>query len=148
MVEHSQATNAAETDCSMISTDQPVTTSERSLTKGTPGVDISGLSSSSTPGPQLAADLERVASKALTWLDEVLGKPIDEENAPLLRAQSSAAMTALNTQIRADSLRLRAQRQDAALDRLLAQIAAQEGRIPKTEGRPASTKSLGDCAAL
>lgn len=81
-------------------------------------------------GTRLADQLEVVSEKSLKWLKEVLDRPIDEENSALLRAQSSAANIALNTQLRADALRLRAQRNDNALKTLIELIAAKEQSVP------------------
>lgn len=92
---------------------------------------------------ELAKQLEQVSGKALTWLDDVLSQPVDPECGSLLRAQASAAQTALNAQLRADAQRMRAERQDRALERLIEAIRSQEGLVPKTEGRSLSTGSLG-----
>lgn len=92
------------------------------------------------PENKLAHALEGISGQAIDWIAKVLSLPIDTECAPLLRAQSAAAMTALNTQLRADALRLRAAREDKALEALLFRIAEQERRIPhkaSLDGSPA-----------
>lgn len=80
---------------------------------------------------KLAQDLENVTERALAWLGDVLRLPIDEENSALLRAQSAASGIAINAQLRADALRLRAQRDDKALETLMKLIAAKELTTPK-----------------
>lgn len=79
---------------------------------------------------KLAQQLENVSGSALEWLRQVLALPIDPELPALMRAQSSAAMTALNTQLRADALRLRAQRDDKALKRLIDLIERKRHSVP------------------
>lgn len=82
------------------------------------------------PGTKLAQELEDVSGLALAWARAVLTMPIDPELPSLMRAQMGAATTALNTQIRADALRLRAERSDKALERLVNLIASKERTVP------------------
>ena len=99
-------------------------------------------------GTKLAQQLENVSELALDWLKGVLSMPIDTECGPLLRAQSSAAMTTLNTQIRADALRLRAQRVDKTIEKLLDTIREQEARVPSDERCLPSTDLLARAPTL
>lgn len=79
---------------------------------------------------RLAQQLEDVSEKSLDWLGKVLVLPIDEDNSALLRSQAAAANIALNIQVRVDTLRLQAQRQDKALERLIKLIAEKERTVP------------------
>lgn len=85
---------------------------------------------------KLAQDLENVSGLAIERLADILREPVDIENGALLRAHTSAANIALNTQVRVDALRLRAQREDKALETLMELIAAKERTTPK----PVETK--------
>jgi hypothetical protein len=80
----------------------------------------------------LAAKLERVASNALDKLDEVLGIPLPDPSDPsfgnLSRAQSAAANTAINAQLRVDETALRA-RQTDMMPRLLEILAREERKL-------------------
>lgn len=80
---------------------------------------------------RLAAKLEQVSEKSLKWLEDVMDLGIDVENSALLRAQSAAANIGLNTQLRADALRLRAMREDKALKTLQDLIARKELSVPR-----------------
>lgn len=83
---------------------------------------------------KLAQDLENVTESSLRWIGEVLARGVDEENSALLRAQSAAANIAINAQLRADALRLRAQRGDKALETLMKLISEKERVIPADLG--------------
>lgn len=78
----------------------------------------------------LASKLEDVTEQALDKLSAILRLPIDEENGSLLRAMTTASAVAINAQLRADALRLRAMHHDKALDRLVAAIKAKELTTP------------------
>jgi hypothetical protein len=79
---------------------------------------------------ELASKLDILTEASIDKLMEVLALPVDAENGASLRAQTSAANTGLNTQLRADAMRLRALREDKALVALLALIATQERIVP------------------
>lgn len=89
----------------------------------------------------LATKLEALTDLALDKLDEVLRRtdPLDEDDGRLVRSQTSAAAVALNVQLRADSLRMRAARHDKALERLIELIAAKETTTPCGVERDASS---------
>jgi hypothetical protein len=67
----------------------------------------------------LAPELERVTRLGLQKLEQILRIPTDRGDGNLLRAQTAAATTALNTQLRADEARLREKRSDDTIARLL-----------------------------
>lgn len=83
-----------------------------------------------TSDERLAGKLSDVTERALDKLSELLAVPIDVENGSLLRAHATAAAVAINAQLRADSMRLRAAREDRAMAALLALIAAKEDHVP------------------
>ena len=72
----------------------------------------SDADSASTPGrpdaggkSALASRLETISSKAVAKLDEIMGLPLDPDHpafAPVLRAQTAAANTALSTQAKVE----------------------------------------------
>jgi hypothetical protein len=80
----------------------------------------------------LATKLEAVTVLALDKLDEVLRRtePVDEDEARLVRSHIAAATVAVNAQLRADAIRMRAARTDKALERLIELIATKEGTVP------------------
>jgi len=78
----------------------------------------------------LAEALERLSEISIEQLIEILRLPIDLENGHLLRAKTTAAMVGLNTQLRADHLRLRAAREDKALERLIALMQEKQLSVP------------------
>jgi hypothetical protein len=55
----------------------------------------------------LAPQLERVTGLSLQKLEQILRIPTDRRDGNLLRAQTVAAATAVNAQLRADEARLR-----------------------------------------
>jgi len=79
---------------------------------------------------RLAGKLEALTEASIDRLSLILGLPLDVENGALLRAQTMAAAVAINAQLRADSLRLRAARADLALDRLIELMRAKEATVP------------------
>lgn len=83
-----------------------------------------------TDAGKLAQDLEIITGKALKWAGEVLDLPIDDEKPGLLRAQAAAMQAALNTQLRADALRLRAALGDKALESLIKLMREKELSVP------------------
>ena len=85
----------------------------------------------SSPSPdQLARDLAGVTQSSLDWIRDILALGVDDTNSALLRAQSASAGIAINAQLRADSLRLRAAREDKALERLVKLIAEKALTVP------------------
>ena len=73
-----------------------ISDSDTALTPGRP--DVGGKSA-------LASRLETISSKAVEKLDEIMGLPLDPDHpafAPVLRAQTAAANTALSTQAKVE----------------------------------------------
>ena len=80
---------------------------------------------------RLARELEGLSEESIALLRRIVTEPMDTENPGLLRAQVSAANTALNVQLRADALRLRAMREDKALSRLVSLIRERAESVPQ-----------------
>ena len=78
----------------------------------------------------LAHELEEANALALAWIKKILLEPIDVEAGDLLRAQAAASGLALNTQLKADDMRLRAVRADKALERLMNALREKEQIVP------------------
>jgi hypothetical protein len=103
------------------------------------------------PSERLAGKLSVLTEAAIDRLSLILALELDVENGSLLRAQTMAAAVAINAQLRADALSLRAIRADKALDRLLEMmrekallVPSDAKRSPDQEARPAeSMLSLG-----
>ena len=95
-------------------------------TASTPGrPDVGGKSA-------LASRLETISSKAVEKLDEIMGLPLDPDHpafAPVLRAQTAAANTALSTQAKVDETALRKQEHDR-MPELLRLAAEVRARLP------------------
>ena len=93
---------------------------DTALTPGQP--DAGGKSA-------LASRLETISSKAVEKLDEIMGLPLDPDHpafAPVLRAQTAAANTALSTQAKVDESALRKHEHDRMPE--LLRLAAEEVR--------------------
>jgi hypothetical protein len=97
-------------------------------------VDASAeVPSSSVPVPSGPADalprkLERVTLLGLEKIEQILRLPTNVADGNLLRAQTTAALGAVNSQLRADETRLRVKQRGDVLDRLLALIDAERAR--------------------
>jgi len=80
----------------------------------------------------LAAKLERVTEKAIDKTDEILSLPMPDAESPsfgaVLRAQNAAATAVLNTQVRVDETRFRAQRRDG-LAEILSELLRREAQL-------------------
>ena len=81
------------------------------------GGDVEGLSD------DLPSALEEVTRLGLRTLARVLRTPLDITDAGLTRSQVTAAIGAVNAQLRADEQRLRAKASGDVLERLLKIIA-------------------------
>ena len=95
-------------------------------TASTPGRPDAGGKSA------LASRLETISSKAVEKLDEIMGLPLDPDHpafAPVLRAQTAAANTALSTQAKVDESALRKQEHDR-MPELLRLAAEVRARLP------------------
>lgn len=96
-----------------------------------------------TTAPQesggLGEKLERVAAKSLDKADELLGLPLDPSDGatfgPTLRAQTAVVGHALNTQLRADEVKLRKERPDRMPD-IMEKIRKYEKLVPPIDAAP------------
>jgi hypothetical protein len=93
----------------------------------------SGSADAPTDGKSgLARRLETVCSTAVEKLDEILRLPLNSEDpafAPVLRAQTAAANTALSTQAKVDETALRRQSVDR-MPEILRLVAEVERKLP------------------
>ena len=88
------------------------------------------MSGPSDNAARLAQELERLSELSISQLCAILELPLDVENGHVLRAKTTAAMVGLNTQLRADHLRLRAARADLALERLIELMREKQLLVP------------------
>jgi hypothetical protein len=94
--------------------------------------------SSSVPAPSGPVDalprkLERVTLLGLEKIEQILRLPTDVTDGNLLRAQTTAALGAVNSQLRADETRLRAKQQGDVLERLLKVMAEERKKLAARE---------------
>jgi hypothetical protein len=89
-------------------------------------VDSAGLSD------DLPAALEQVTRLGLKKLARVLRAPTDITDGNLVRSQVTAAIGAINAQLRADEHQLRRKTQGDALQRLIKIIEEEKKKLPKT----------------
>jgi hypothetical protein len=78
----------------------------------------------------LPAALEQVTRLGLRKLEKVLRVPLDPTDGNLVRSQVTAAIGAVNAQLRADEQQLRRKRTGDVLDRLLKLIEEEKKKIP------------------
>jgi hypothetical protein len=97
------------------------------------GGDVEGLSD------DLPSALEEVTRLGLRKLEKVLREPLDPTDASRTRNQITAAIGAVNAQLRADEQRLKAKVRGDVLERLLKIIAEERA---KREARRAAAESL------
>ena len=98
--------------------------------------------SSSVPAPSEPADalprkLERVTLLGLEKIEQILRLPTNVADGNLLRAQTTAALGAVNSQLRAAETRLRVKQQGDVLERLLRVMAEERKKLAalETEGQ-------------
>jgi hypothetical protein len=91
----------------------------------------------------LVRQLERVCGLSLDKLQEILELPVDTENGNVLRAQTAAAGTVLQCQLRADETRFRAAHNNDVLDRLERLIRQVKKTLPKDVPKISLTPSQG-----
>ena len=77
----------------------------------------------------LPRKLEEVTRLGLKTLARILRMPLDITDASLVRSQVTAAIGAVNAQLRADEQRLKAKVQGDVLERLLRLIAEEKKRL-------------------
>jgi hypothetical protein len=80
----------------------------------------------------LPAALEQVTRLGLKKLERVLRVPLDPTDGNLVRSQVTAAIGAINAQLRADEQRLKRKAQGDVLERLLKIIEEQKKKLSKT----------------
>ena len=80
--------------------------------------------------------LEEVTRLGLRMLARVLRTPLDITDAGLTRSQVTAAIGAVNAQLRADEQRLRAKASDDVLERLLKEIERSRRELQAAESLP------------
>jgi hypothetical protein len=79
----------------------------------------------------LVRQLEKVCGLSLDKLQEILELPMDTNNGNVLRAQTTAAGTVLQCQLRADETRFRTAHNNDILDRLEKLVRQTKRMIPK-----------------
>jgi hypothetical protein len=82
---------------------------------------------------EMANELEEVTRLALRKIAQILQLPTDRTDGNVLRAQTSAAATAINAQLRADEARLRQKSEGDILDRLLKTVEAEKRRLAEED---------------
>ena len=80
----------------------------------------------------LPAALEQVTRLGLKKLEKVLRVPLDPTDGNLVRSQVTAAIGAVNAQLRADEQQLRRKTQGDVLQRLIKIIEEEKKKLPKT----------------
>ena len=90
---------------------------------GDVGGEVDGLSD------DLPRKLEEVTRLGLKKLEKVLRTPLDTTDSNLTRSQVTAALGAVNAQLRPDEQRLKAKVQGDVLERLLRLIAEEKKRL-------------------
>jgi hypothetical protein len=77
----------------------------------------------------LAVELEAVTRLGLQKLDHILRLPTDPGNGNILRAQTTAAATAVNAQLRADETKMKQAQKGDVIARLLEIMAIEEAKL-------------------
>ena len=107
---------------------------------GEVGGEVDGLSD------DLPRELEEVTRLGLKKLEKVLRTPLDTTDSNLTRSQVTAALGAVNAQLRPDEQRLKAKVQGDVLERLLRLMAEEKKRLramgSDVEGEVLSLKDL------
>jgi hypothetical protein len=88
--------------------------------------DVAGLTD------DLPAALEQVTRLGLKKLERILRAPLDITDGNLVRSQVTAAIGAINAQLRADEQRLRRKPQGDVLARLLKLVEEEKKKLPKS----------------
>ena len=81
----------------------------------------------------LPAALEQVTRLGLKKLEKILRAPLDITDGNLVRSQVTAAIGAINAQLRADEQRLRRKTQGDVFERLLKIIEEEKKRLPSSD---------------
>ena len=98
-----------------------------------PAVNVEGEVDGEVDGlsDDLPAALEEVTRLGLKKLARVLRVPLDITDVNLVRSQVTAAIGAINAQLRADEQQLRRKAQGDVMERLLKLIEEEEKKLPK-----------------
>jgi hypothetical protein len=98
-----------------------------------PGMPVAGeLCGEVSLSDDLPAALEQVTRLGLKKLERVLRVPLDPTDGNLVRSQVTAAIGAINAQLRADEQRLKRKAQGDVFERLLKIIEEQKKKLSKT----------------
>ena len=81
----------------------------------------------------LALELEAVTQLGLKKIGQILRLPTDVNNGNILRAQTTAAATAVNAQLRADETKMKQAQRGDALERLLKIMRREEAKLKEIE---------------
>ena len=76
-----------------------------------------------------AAQLEAVTRLGLQKLDHILRLPTDPGNGNILRAQTTAAATAVNAQLRADETKMKQVQKGDVIARLLKMMEVEQAKL-------------------
>ena len=77
----------------------------------------------------LAVELEAVTRLGLQKLDHILRLPTDPGNGNILRAQTTAAATAVNAQLRADETKMKQVQKGDVIARLLEIMEVEQAKL-------------------
>jgi hypothetical protein len=77
----------------------------------------------------LAIELEAVTRLGLQKLDHILRLPTDPGNGNILRAQTTAAATAVNAQLRADETKMKQVQKEDVIARLLKIMEVEQAKL-------------------
>ena len=77
----------------------------------------------------LAIELEAVTRLGLQKLDHILRLPTDPRNGNILRAQTTAAATAVNAQLRADETKMKQVQKGDVIARLLKMMEVEQAKL-------------------
>jgi hypothetical protein len=94
-----------------------------------PPVVVQDVMEASVEKNALPNELEAVTRLGLQKLDHILRLPTDPRNGNILRAQTTAAATAVNAQLRADDTKMKQVQKADMLARLLEIMAAEEAKL-------------------
>ena len=81
----------------------------------------------------LAIKLEAVTRLGLQKLDHILRLPTDPGNGNILRAQTTAAATAVNAQLRADETKMKQAEKGDVIARLLEMMEIEQAKLMEME---------------
>jgi hypothetical protein len=91
------------------------------------------LQEASVEKATLAIELEAVTRLGLQKLDHILRLPTDPGNGNILRAQTTAAATAVNAQLRADETKMKQAQKGDVIARLLEIMEVEEAKLIEME---------------